>query len=319
MQADAARRRNNIGEAEALLRRAIALDPKGKRANEALGDLLLEQGHNQEAMTSYEAVLAGFPADKVAQDGERRAAVSLALAARNAGEHEKALRYLERARTFIPHDLALLTDIGIQAQAMHRLRVAADALAEALKIAPSDPKALYAAARVEMDQERFADADLHLRAYLAQRPDDASAHYGLGHLLQMQLRTDDARKEFERSIALQPVQTESYYQLGQMALDAGSDEEARAMFAKTLDRMPTHGGALTGMGILAYRGKKFEIARDSLLAAVQSSPQYQPAHYYLGLTLKRLGDIDGSARELKIAEELASEQQGKGKPIQQER
>jgi tetratricopeptide (TPR) repeat protein len=115
-------------------------------------------------------------------------------------------------------------------------------------------------------------------------------------------------------IALQPVQTESYYQLGEMALDAGHDDEATRMFAKTLSRMPTHGGALTGVGILAFRAKNYAAARDSLTKAVAAAPDYQPAHYYLGLSLRRLGDKEGSARELKIAVDLAAKQQGKGKP-----
>lgn len=313
-RADALRQQGDVAAAEQALLRVLNIHPESIEANDALGELLLSQRRYSEAMDRFEAVLIRSAHDSRASAGEQQAAITLALRARQAGQGTEALIQLQRARVVLPDDLTVLVDLGIQAQGMHQLPFAADALKDALRISPSDPRALYAAARVEMDQEHFAEAEKHFHAYLEQRPNDASAHYGLGHLFQMQLRTADAKAEFERSIALQPVQTESYYQLGEMALDAGHDDEASRMFAKTLSRMPTHGGALTGMGILAFRAKKYAAARDSLKQAVAAAPDYQPAHYYLGLSLRRLGDKEGSARELKIAVDLAAKQQGKGKP-----
>ena len=131
----------------------------------------------------------------------------------------------------------------------------------------------------------------------------------------MQLRTAEATNEFKRSIELQPVQTESYYQLGQIALDAHQDDEAQRLFEKTLSRSGTHGGALTGTGILAFRKKDYISARQYLSQAARSSPDYQPAHYYLGLTLEHLGEKADAGSELKIATELAQKQQGKSNPL----
>jgi len=279
------------------------------------GEQLLAAHRDLEAMAQFESVLANSPYDARARDGEREAAIAVALGEKKAGRGEEALLCLMRARKALPDDVTVLTDLGVQAQMMHQLPLASGALHEALVLKPSDPTALYALARVELDQDHFSASEQLFRAYLTQRPDDSSAHYGLGHLYQKQLRIDEARTEFNRSIALQPIQTESYYQLGEIALDSGDKEEAQRMFAKTLQRMPTHGGALTGTGILAYRAKQYEAARDSLKSAVITSPDYQTAHYYLGLTLGRLGDKAGSERELKKATDLASAQQGKGQPV----
>ena len=279
------------------------------------GEQLLAAHRDLEAMAQFESVLANSPHDARARDGERQAAIAVALGEKKAGRGDEALLFLMRARKALPDDVTVLTYLGVQAQVMHQLPLAAGALHEALVLKPSDPTALYALARVELDQDHFAASEQLFREYLAQRPGDSSAHYGLGHLYQKQLRIDEARTEFNRSIALQPIQTESYYQLGEMALDSGDREEAQRMFAKTLQRMPAHGGALTGTGILAYRAKQYEAARDSLKAAVASSPDYQTAHYYLGLTLGRLGDKAGSERELREATDLALTQQGKGQPV----
>lgn len=298
-----------------VLRQAIDASPNAPEANLMLGELYASELHYPDAMERFEKVLAIDLRNQRARRGELEAATRLALQARAAGRQEAALLCLQHAREALPDDPDLLTDLGIQAQSMHLLKPAAEALNAALAVKPDDLQALYALARVEADQDRLPEAEQHMRRYLEARPVDATAHYGLGQLLERQQRPEEAKAEFQRSIAIQPVQTESYYQLGQIALDARHDEEARAMFQKCLARSGTHGGALAGMGIIAFREKQFEEARKYLAAATEASPEYQPAHYYLGLTLDRMGDKAAGQRELQVAAELARRQQGKGDPV----
>lgn len=300
--------------AEQLLQQVLTASPNNAAANNTLGNLYVSERRYPEAMDRFETVLATNLRDVEARRGELSSTVALALQVR-VQDPEAALACLEHARQHLPDDPTLLTDLGIQAHVMKRLALANEALSAALALKPDDLQALYALARVETDQMHSKSAEEHFRAYLAVRPNDATAHYGLGHLYQMQLRTDDAIKEFKRSIELQPVQTESYYQLGQIALDAHQDAEARVMFEKTLSRSSTHGGALTGMGILAFRARQYDAAQQYLKRATEASPDYQPAHYYLGLTLARLGEKADAERELKVAADLDHQQQGKGNPL----
>ncbi len=282
--------------------------------NLKLGNMLLSQHRYPEAMEHYEAILSLNMHDEEARRNELAASVALALQARREGNQEAALGCLQHAREYLPDDPTLLTDLGIQAQFVHQLPLAQEVLVNALKLKPGDLTATYALARVETDRQQFPSAEAHMREYLQAKPDDATAHFGLGHLLYMEQRLEEARTEFQTSIELQPAQSESYYQLGQMDLDAHRDAESRLLFEKTLKRDAHHGGALTGMGIVSYRAKEFAIARDQLMAAVQSSPDYQPAHYYLGLTLARLGDKEASDRELTLATQLAAAQQAPARP-----
>ncbi len=305
----------NKDTAQRLLTEALQLSPSSVEANLALADLMLDGHRYPEAMERFEAALAIDPRSAPARQGERSAATALALEARRAGNQEAALLCLRHASETVPNDPLLLHHLGIQLYDMHQLVPAAEALSQAVALAPQDPENRYALARVELDQQSFPAAERDFNAYLAARPSDASAHYGLGHLLQMQQRTDEASAQFNESIRLQPLQTESYYQLGQMALDDHRDAAARPLFEHTLARAPNHGGALTGLGILAYRAKDYPAAVVSLEQATHVSPDYQPAHYYLGLTLARLNDKDASAQELKIAADLAIKQQGKAAPI----
>lgn len=289
--------------AQQLLMQAIAISPTHVAANNTLGNLYFSEKRYPEAMERFEAVLATNLRNSDARRGELSAATALALQVR-AQSPEAALECLQHARENLPDDATLLTDLGIQAQAMNRLTLANDSLSAALALKPDDLTALYALARVETDQMHSASAEKHFRAYLAARPDDATAHYGLGRLLEMQLRTEEATKEFKRSIELQPVQTESYYELGQIALDGQHDAAAEPLFRKTLARDPNHGGALTGMGIIAYRAKNYAEAEDYLAKAVASAPNYQPAHYYYSLALAHVGKKPEAEQQLKIAASL---------------
>ena len=300
----------DVAAAKELLMKALASSPNSPVANNALGRLLLEEHHYPEAMDRFETVLAIHLQDREARQGELKAATELALSARRANRPDAALMALQHARTKMPDEPQLLLDLGIQATEIGQLNTAQEALNEAHRIAPDNLDVLYALARVETDEQHTSAAEADLRAYLAKRPNDASAHYGMGHLFAMEQRKTEAHAEFERSIQLQPVQTESYYQLGQLELDMQHDSQAAPFFQKVLTRDPAHGGALTSMGILAFRAKDYTQAEQYLARAEKAAPDYQPAHYYRGLALARLGQKEESQRELQLATELDRKQQG---------
>jgi tetratricopeptide (TPR) repeat protein len=271
---------------------------------------MLEEHRDPEAMDRFETVLAIDLKDKEAREGELAAATDLAMSARRENHPDAALKVLEHARTKLPNDSKLLLDLGIQATEMGLLPEAMDSLQSARKLDASDPDILYALARLEMVEQHLQAAEADLRAYLAKRPEDASAHFGLGKVLEVAQRTTEARAEFERSIQLQPAQTESYYELGQLELEVQHDAQAAPFFQKVLARDATHGGALTGMGIIAFRSKDYAQAEQYLSRAEKTDPNYQPAHYYRGLALAHLGQKDESQRELQLAAELDRKQHG---------
>jgi tetratricopeptide (TPR) repeat protein len=296
--------------AKDLLTRALASSPNSPAANITLGKLMLEEHHDPEAMDRFETVLAIDLRDKDARKGELAAATELAMSARSANHQDAALKVLEHARTKLPDDPKLLLDYGIQATEMGLLPEANESLQAARKLDANNPEILYALGRLELLEQHLQAAEADLRAYLAKHPEDASAHFGLGKVLELAQRTTEARAEFERSIQLEPAQTESYYELGQIELELQHDSQAAPLFEKVLARDATHGGALTGMGIIAFRSKDYAQAQQYLARAEKTAPSYEPAHYFRGLALARLGQKDESQHELQIAAELDRKQQG---------
>jgi tetratricopeptide (TPR) repeat protein len=272
------------------------------------GDALLAAGHAAEARAAYESVLQNDPANAAALHGEVAASERLALDARAAGKMDEALKVLLRAQGFAPQDGRLLYDLGILEDEMRLYRDADATLAQAELENPGNAMVLYAVARVKLDLGQLAPAEQKMVAYLKLRPADAGAHYGLGRVYQLGLQFDKARAEFARSAELQPVQTEAYYQLGEIALAQGDFPAAIAEFAKTLARDPKHGGALAGTGQAYFKTRQYAQAEAFLERAVAAAPEYQAGHYYLGLTLARLGRAEESRRELDLATRLADEE-----------
>lgn len=260
------------------------------------------------AMDAFEAALSSTPGDLSARNGEVNEAISQALSLRNSGNMNAALAVLARAKAYVPDDPNLLTDFGLQADSMHIYKDAEDALKQAHHLAPNDAKILYGLGRVELDEQKMPQAEADLKSYLKLRPDDASAHYGLGHLLHLLGQDDDATGEFERSLQLQPEQTESWYQLGEIALSRNQTVAASLDYQNVLQRDPQHGGALTGLGIIAYRTKDYPSAEQYLRRAVAVAPDYPAAHRFYAMLLARQGKKEEAAKQEALADSLTAQQ-----------
>lgn len=273
-----------------------------------LGQVQIAQGLNDDALKSFEMVLAKEPDSAPARAGEVKAAAAAALMERRIGQNDNALIYLVRARKFVPDSPELLMDFGIQANSMRIYKDAEAALVRAHELAPNDASILYALAHVQTDEGKATEAEPKLREYLKTHPNDATAHYGLGHVLHMLTREDEAKAELERSIALLPGQTESYYELGEIALELRQDAEAKADYEKVLAAVPGHGGALTGLGIVAYRAKDYAAAEKYLQQALLYAADYANAHQYYAMVLAHQGRQQESERESAIAKSLRENQ-----------
>lgn len=271
------------------------------------GASLLQSGNYQEARSAFEVALRADPANEQAQNGEVEASEHLALQQRAAGHLVDALQALLRGERYVPNRARLYYDQGILEDEMHLYPQALKALDTAQQLHMQDPMLLYATARVYLDQGQLEPAAAKMSAYLELRPNDASAHYGLGRIYQLGLQFAKAQAEFEESLRLDPHQTESWFQLGDVELKQNHLDAALTDFQQTLARNPNHGGALTESGQVLYRQKKYQKALPLLEKAVAAAPGFQPAHYYLGLTLARLGRSADAEKELATAVKLANE------------
>jgi len=267
---------------------------------------LQAEGKYQQARDLYERSLLQNPGNVDALQGMSSTSERLALDERSAGHMDDALADLVRAQKVEPDNQRVLLDLGIVEEEMGLYMDGVGTLEHLVSLKPDDPNAFYALARVDLDLGRLDAAQKEMEAYLNVRPLDASAHYGLGRIYLQGLQFEKAEQEFQRSINIQPKQSEAYYELGEVYLNENKFEDSIIQFQMTLDRSPQHGGALVGIGIAFFKLKQYEKAKDSLVKGTRAAPDYQPGHYYLGLTLARLGDAAASRQELDVATSLAA-------------
>jgi tetratricopeptide (TPR) repeat protein len=107
---------------------------------------------------------------------------------------------------------------------------------------------------------------------------------------------------------LAPTQSESYYRLGLLDLDAGDYDAAAQSLQKALKQRPNDAGALTALGRVEFEQKHYPEAVSLLQQAISQDASIQEAHYYLGLTLARMGRKQEANEQLEISARLEQEQ-----------
>jgi tetratricopeptide (TPR) repeat protein len=262
-------------------------------------------GQLEAARDLYERALLLRPRNPAAQAGMASASERLSLQQLADRDQDAALATLIRAQQAEPDNQRILYDLGILEDQMKLYLDSAATLEHLVALKPAEPGAYYALGRTDLDLGQLELAEKAFETYLQARPQDASAHFGLGKIYAQGLQFDKAEKEFQQSLRIQPKQVETYYELGQLSLQQDRYEAAMANFTKALERDPHHGGALVGLGTACFKTKQYDLAKKWLQKAIAVAPDYQPGHYYLGLTLARLGDSADSRQELDLAATLA--------------
>jgi len=290
-------------EAERLFLRVIEHDPKMAGAHVNLGLLYAQTSRTAEAVTQLENALRIEPNRR---DAVTALAGLLRTEARTvaATNPEEALSYLVKARKVAPEDPDVLCDFGMVALRVNLNNDAAEAFRSALANRQDDPAALYGLGRAQIGLAKYQDARATFEHYLKLKPSDPSARYAMGLALAALQQPEDAKREFESSIQLQPAQTESYFQLGLLMLEQRQLDSAAEDFHHVLERDARHEGALTGIGRVEFERKNYSSAEMYFRQAIVADSEQRQAHYYLGLTLARLGQKEESAKELETASRI---------------
>jgi tetratricopeptide (TPR) repeat protein len=252
------------------LRAAIQMDPSRRDASNALVSLL-----QQNARTEVET-----------------------------RDYPKALPWLTEAEKLAPDNPQVQFELGTVELQMSLWEDAVAAFQRVLKLHVNDPLALYNLGRAFMGLSRFEEARQQFARYVEAHPDDDAGHCALGMTLAALERVPEARQQFERSIMLAPEQTESYFRLGLLDLNAKSLDDAATNFRQVLTHDSKHAGALAGLGRVAFEQKHYSDAIDLLQRAIASDESLREAHYYLGLTLVRVGRKEEADSQLEIATRL---------------
>jgi tetratricopeptide (TPR) repeat protein len=291
-------------EAEELFHQTIQKQPAFAPGHAHLGLLYLQLGRTEEAVPELREALRLDPTRADAAAALVRILQDQARAAAAHGDAKASLALLADARKYAPGNADIHYEFGVAALQMSLWQDAISALQQTLKLRKNDAPALYNLGRAFLGLWKLEDARRQFSQYIAVRPDDASGYCALGMTLAALERSEEARAQFERSVALDPAQTESYFRLGLLELEARDLDSADKNLRQVLDRDPRHPGALTATGRVEFSRKHYDEALIFLQRAIANGDSTHEVHYYLGLTLARLGRKQESDEQLQIATQM---------------
>jgi Tfp pilus assembly protein PilF len=254
--------RGRWAEAEAELRKAIALSPDHAEWHYNLGMTLEAAGRDAEALACYEHAVSLAP-------GQAEPLVAAGIVCNRLGRHAEAIDLCQQAirleRTCEPayahkmeshlrlgdHDEVETTFYLAQADlpdpSAHCLAVMAESLMdrrlyersewclkEALRHEPTMPRLRARLAAVFAATGRPQRAlQLYLRD-LRDDPGNIDTLLDFGELLLSQGRLPDASEKFRRVLELEPANVDAHYQLGRIAMTARRFEQAHLEFELVL-------------------------------------------------------------------------------------
>lgn len=283
---------DRFGEAEELLRRAMAREPSSPHAYLNLALVLLEQ----EKTGAAEAVLGrmrwktGTTSPKVFYGVQRNSCEAayreVSGGSRDVGsdgDPERGLQLFEFARTLIARHH--------HGTAVELLRIAARDTAD-----PDVPRSqlLRALATSCLNLQPVSEVPvLLLERAVELDPSDHRAHFLLGQAHQQGDRPRQAAEAFERAIRLMPDRAAYFTEFARLlissedALDAGG--RAAAMLVRVIEIDPSHASARFELAKLRMRQGRLEDAAEQLRMAVDSEPEFYEPYYLLGQVSARQG------------------------------
>ena len=258
-------RRGRYDEARALLENARRIDPESQDIRYRLAAVLKKLGETAAAARELDA----FREAKERAQRQTRAAVSVEQGRRalQGGDAQKAKDFFQQA---IRHE-------ADNTEAHNSLGVAYGRLG-----------------RNDLAELMFAKA-------IALRADYAEAHVNLALTLAARGKLDEARTRIEEALRLEPENPAAHEAAGMILTRLGRAADALPHFRKVAAARPEDAAARLNVGIALAESRRTAEALAEFARAVEMSPDAARPRYNRGRALRDLGRTDEAVAELRRA------------------
>jgi tetratricopeptide (TPR) repeat protein len=314
LQAEAAMDREAWPEAEAILRKMIAANPKDARAWFDLGYVMHAQKNYPEAIAAYQGAVKTQP-----QSFECNLNLGLMLAHEHRPEAVQVLEAATHLKPTTDHPqqsmarawsaLAELQEASNPAQAadswgkavelapadtdsrlgyataLERAGKSAEAeaqLQKAAELAPSSADVLAAEASFYLRARRLPEAEQTLTKLLA-APANQNAHLELGRVLSAEKRYPEAIAELQKALALHPEDWDALRELAYAQEQGKQNDAAAASYRRLVEHFPADAELHNGLGTVLLAQLHYAEARDEFVRSVKLRPQWGEAYGQLAL------------------------------------
>jgi|GEM_PF-56135 len=321
---------SRFAQAEASLRRVVAMVPQDVHAWCVLADVVSEQGRHAEAVSLCRKALQVDPLDYTVYSrlgrflglqGQLASAIeaqekAITLKPVFATAHRRllnALRSQHRIQDAIPfysnlisqrpRNTTLRIHLGQALAETGQIDRALDALHEVLRLEPDSAEAHLSLARLLVSQDR-AEAAVHFRKAGELAPDRHEPRAELGDMFLQEGRYGDAAAAYENVIRLDPDMAAAHYMLGYAREQEGRIDDAVGCYERAIELAPTLADAHERLGGIAEQRERFDDAARFLQEAARLKPEDPFVHHKLAMALSRAGRIDEAIAALRAVVRL---------------
>ncbi|MEW5976501.1 MAG: tetratricopeptide repeat protein [Acidobacteriota bacterium] len=346
------------GPAADALERARKVSPDNLAALALLAEAQIRAGHTAEAWRFVDEFIAAL---KRQAGGGERAGPFVAQAVRIAKElyrqdpgsfergrllaellyldkeYAESLEVLQSLKSKGSRDPDYFNLVGMVYGGLNRLPEAAQAVIQAIQLAPersdlvfnlaglyqkaSDNASAIQVLRRALDQGQvspdiyfalglsyfnlgnFSQAIESFQSAVRLAPAFHRAHFDLGRSLARLSRTNEAKKAFEQSLALNPQFYPAHYELALLQLEQQQIAAATEHLRDVLRLHPTHAEAHYQLGKILSQQKQTKEAVDELERAIQCNPDHDGAYNLLARIQLQLGNKTEAKRLLEALNE----------------
>ncbi len=197
------------GQAEVLLREALALDPSAPYTHNGLGIVHLSQNRNEEAVHNFRAAVERAPRWIYARH-------NLALACFNLRRFDEAEREWVMASLLGPRFAFPHVNLGVLYLKMGRRLDAERELEHALRLDPNGAITNHNLAVLYEVDRRLPDAEAHYRKAIEADPNHLPARMNLAEMYRRAGRTEAAVQEYRAALEVDPKNAAIYEALGDL-------------------------------------------------------------------------------------------------------
>jgi tetratricopeptide (TPR) repeat protein len=217
--------------------KGLDAEPENVELLNAMGFALFQQGKSEEAVAPLEKALKLDPKHYKAHN-------NMALVSIDLGELELAEAHYRESLKVEPQ-ASIYNDLGYVLERQGMVDEAIEAYQDALKIDPESATSHYNLATHLAREEKYTEAETHLRTALKTRQ-DAQLYAGLGAVLWQQGKADEAIETLELAVAAEPGNTAASDTLGKIFSAQGKHEQAASTYHLLAQHQPS---------ALAYNGE----------------------------------------------------------------
>ncbi|MGH8780557.1 tetratricopeptide repeat protein [Paraburkholderia sp.] len=312
-----------VREAEALMRRSIAIEPMPMPlAN--LGSVLAAAGQREAALVQFDAALALDPVhlhalirrgntlvelerhEDAVKTFDRALAVAPTLldalcnrgaALRGLGRFQEAIESYDRALTIDPRSFESYVNRGNALRELTRSDEALASYDRALKLASGHAPVLSLRGITLVDLERFQEALASFNEAIASQPDFVEAIYNSAVALERLERMDEAIARCDRAISLEPGHAKAHATRANALAHLERRPEALASYDRAIELEPHAADVLCNRGSLLRHLQRHNDALDAYEAALALQPDFPQAHLNRSNVLQDLNRFDEALSE----------------------